>query len=150
MKKELKVSAIENGTVIDHIPADAALKVARLLDLENHAELFSIASNLQSKRQGKKAIIKISGKYLTSEEVNKIALVAPDVTVNIITNFEVKKKTEVQLPNLLLNLIQCSNPNCITNHESVTTKFYVLGKEPMKVKCHYCEHVFGAKDIELM
>lgn len=150
MKKELKVSAIENGTVIDHIPAHAALKVAQLLDLQNHADLFSIASNLQSKSQGKKAIIKISGKYLTGDEANKIAIIAPDVTVNIIKNFEVTEKKKVELPKLLLKTVKCSNPNCITNHEAVTTKFHLAEKEPLRLKCHYCEHVFGTKDIELV
>ena len=150
MKKELKVSAIENGTVIDHIPAHAALKVAQLLDLQNHVDLFSIASNLQSKSQGKKAIIKISGKYLTSDEANKIAIIAPNVTVNIIKNFEVTEKKKVELPKLLLKTVKCSNPNCITNHEAVTTKFHLAAKEPLRLKCHYCEHVFGTKDIELV
>ena len=78
MKKELSVSAIKEGTVIDHIPSDVTLKVADILDLEGIKSIISIATNLDSKTMGKKGIIKVGGKSLTQDEVNKIAIVAPD------------------------------------------------------------------------
>ena len=150
MKKELSVSAIKEGTVIDHIPSNVTLKVVDILDLKGIRGIISIATNLTSKTMGKKGIIKIGGKDLTKEEVDKIALIAPDATVNIIQNYEVKKKIEVAIPSTVNKIIKCSNPNCITNNEKVTTKFYVLNKNPLKVRCHYCERNMDKGDISLI
>ena len=149
-KHELKISAIEEGTVIDHIPTDAAFKVVEILDLERHTNVVSIATNLQSKSVGKKCIVKVAGKSLTQEEVSKIAIVAPDATVNIIKNFSVKEKIKVKLPDVVNNVVKCSNPMCITNHEQVSTRFYVLKKDPLKIKCHYCERSMGKEEIEIV
>ena len=150
IKKELKISAIEEGTVIDHIPTDATFKVVEILDLENHKGIVSIATNLQSKRIGKKGIVKVGGKNLTQEEVNKIAIVAPDATVNIIKNYEVKEKIKVKTPDVIDNVVKCSNPVFITNNEQVATKFYVIKKDPLKIKCHYCERMMGKRDLEII
>ena|SRR3989338_589797 len=150
MKKELSVSAIKEGTVIDHIPSDATLKVADILDLEGIRSIISIATNLASKTMGKKGIIKIGGKNLTKEETDKIALIAPDATVNIIQNYGVKKKIKVAIPSIVDKIIKCSNPNCITNNEKVMTKFDVLNKVPLKVRCHYCERDMAKEDITLL
>lgn len=150
MKKELSVSAIKDGTVIDHIPSDVTLKVADILDLEGIKSIISIATNLASKTMGKKGIIKIGGKDLTKEETDKIALIAPDATVNIIQNYDVKKKIKVAIPSIVNKIIKCSNPNCITNNEKVMTMFYVLNKNPLKVRCHYCERDMEKEDISLL
>ena len=150
MKKELSVSAIKEGTVIDHIPSDVTLKVADILDLEGIKSIISIATNLDSKTMGKKGIIKIGGKNLTKEETDKIALIAPDATVNIIQNYDVKKKIKVAIPLTVNKIIKCSNPNCITNNEKVMTKFDVLNKVPLKVRCHYCERDMAKEDITLL
>ncbi|MBI2124342.1 aspartate carbamoyltransferase regulatory subunit [Candidatus Pacearchaeota archaeon] len=149
-KHELNISAIEEGTVIDHIPTDATFKVAEILHLDRHSGVVSIATNLQSKKIGKKGIIKVGGKSLTPEEVNKIAVVAPDATVNIIKNFNVREKIKVKAPDVVENVIKCSNPVCITNNEQVTTKFYIVKKDPLKVRCHYCERVMAKEDIEIV
>lgn len=149
MKKEMKVSAIKEGTVIDHIPSKVAFEVAEILNLKNIDKIVSVATNLRSKSSGKKGIIKIGGKILTKEEVNKISVIAPNATVNIIENYEVKNKVKVEVPDEFIKIIKCSNPNCITNNEDVITKFYVVNKEPLKVKCHYCERCMDKKDIEL-
>lgn len=149
-KKEMKISAIQDGTVIDHIPSDTAFKVAAILDLQNTKNIVSIATNLKSKKQGTKGIIKVGGKILTQSEVNKIAVIAPNATVNLISNYEVKEKIEVQIPDNFIKTIKCSNPICITNTEEVETKFYVVRKEPLKVKCHYCERNMQKEDIELI
>ena len=149
-KRELKISAIGEGTVIDHIPTDATFKVVEILDLENHKEIVSIATNLQSKRLGKKGIVKVGGKSLTQDEVNKIAIVAPDATVNIIKNYYVKEKIKVKTPDVIDNVVKCSNPVCVTNHEQIATKFYVVKKDPLKIKCHYCERSMGKDDIEII
>src|SRR3989338_7721265 len=149
-KRKLKISAIEEGTVIDHIPTDAAFKIVEILDLENQKGIVSIATNLQSKSIGKKGIIKVGGKSLTQDEVNKIAIVAPDATVNIIKNYYVKEKIKVKTPEIIDNVVKCSNPVCITNNEQVPTKFYVAKKDPLKIKCHYCERSMGKDDIEII
>ena len=112
MKKELSVSAIKDGTVIDHIPSNATLKVVDILDLKGIRSIISVATNLTSKTMGKKGIIKIGGKDLTKEEVDKIALIAPDATVNIINNYDVRKKINVTVPKTIYKIIKCYNPNC--------------------------------------
>ena len=150
MKKELSISAIKNGTVIDHIPSNVAFKLLHILDIKGIDGVISIATNLASKRIGKKGIIKISDKSLTKEEVDKIAVIAPDATVNIIKDYEVKEKIKVAIPPTIDKIIKCSNPNCITNNEEATTKFYVLAKEPLKVKCHYCERNMEREDISFL
>ena len=150
MKKELSVSAINEGTVIDHIPSSATLKVVDILDLKGVRSIISVATNLNSKTMGKKGIIKIGGKNLTKEEFNKIALIAPNATINIIKNYDVKEKIKVAIPSIINKIIGCSNPNCVTNNEKVTTKFYVLNKNPLKVKCHYCERNMDKEDISLL
>jgi len=150
-KRELSISAIRDGTVIDHIPSNMTLKVVDILDLKGIRGIISIATNLTSKTMGKKGIIKISGKDLTKEEVDKIALIAPHATVNIIKNYDVKQKIKVAIPSVINKIIKCSNPNCITNNEkNVMTKFYVLSKDPLKAKCHYCERNMEKEDISLL
>ena len=149
-KMELKISAIDEGTVIDHIPTEAAFKVAEILRLQSHNGVVSIATNLQSKRIGKKAIVKVAGKSLTQEEVSKIAIVAPEATVNIIKNYAVKEKIKVKAPDVIDNVVKCSNPMCVTNNEQVATKFYVVRKDPLKIKCHYCERSMGKEDLEII
>ncbi|MFH0868394.1 MAG: aspartate carbamoyltransferase regulatory subunit [Candidatus Woesearchaeota archaeon] len=150
MKKELSVSAIKDGTVIDHIPNNVTLKVVDILDLKGIRSIISIVTNLTSKTMGKKGIVKIGGKNLTKEEVDKIALIAPNATVNIIKDYDVKEKIKVAIPPIINKIIKCSNPNCITNNEKVTTKFYVLSKNPLRVRCHYCERNMNKEDILLL
>jgi len=149
MKKELRVSAIREGTVIDHIPANKVFEVVDILKLREHDNIVSVATNLKSKKLGKKGIIKIGGRELTKKEVNEIAIIAPAATINIIRNYEVKNKSKVELPNRFENIIKCSNPKCITNNEEVKTLFYLITKKPLKVKCHYCERVIEGNEIKL-
>tara|TARA_Y100000310_G_scaffold293782_1_gene323651 strand:- start:18563 stop:19051 length:489 start_codon:yes stop_codon:yes gene_type:complete len=150
-KRELKISAIENGTVIDHIPADATFQVAEILQLDEHQEgVISIAINLTSSAIGKKGIVKVADKDLTETEVNKISVVAPDASVNIIKNYDVVEKEKVKIPEIIENVIKCSNPACITNNEETRTKFYITDKSPLKVKCHYCEKEMTKEDIKIV
>ena len=150
MKKELTISAIKDGTVIDHIPGNAAFNVAKILDLSGVTGIISVATNLSSKTMGKKGIIKVSDKSLTKDEADKIALIAPNATVNIIKDYNVKQKIKVEIPKIIHRIVKCSNPNCITNNEEISTKFYVLRKEPLRVKCHYCERNMEKEDITLL
>jgi len=149
-KRELKISAIDEGTVIDHIPTDATFKVVEILRLQNHNDIVSIATNLQSNTLGKKGIVKVANKFLTETEVNKIAVVAPDATVNIIKNYNVKQKIKVKVPQLIEDVIKCSNPVCITNSEKVKTKFYTVQNNPLRIKCHYCERIIKKGDIDIV
>ncbi|HDH44866.1 MAG TPA: aspartate carbamoyltransferase regulatory subunit [Thermococcus sp.] len=136
--KELKVSAINKGTVIDHIPSGKGLKVLEILNLPKDSTIL-VAINVKSRKLGKKDIIKVEGKILSEDEVNKIALIAPTATVNIIDKWEVVDKKKVEVPDEIVGIIKCANPNCITNYEEVKPKFKVISKKPLKLKCHYCE-----------
>lgn len=145
VRKELKVSAIENGTVIDHIPAGVVSQVMRILQLEKIERPVLIAANLNSKKLGKKGIIKVTDKFFESNEINKIALIAPNATLIVIKDYEVVYKKNVELPKTIKQFVKCMNPNCITNHESFDTKFDVHFTDEKKVTllCNYCEKFTG-------
>lgn len=139
--KHLKVSAIKNGTVIDHIPARTLFKVISILRLDEIDTPITFGTNLESKRLGAKAIIKISDKYFLDEDIHKIALVAPTAKFNIIKDYKVVEKRQVEVPDYVIGIAKCFNPRCITNFEEVITKFRVVAKEPLQLKCHYCEKI---------
>ncbi|MBO8437725.1 MAG: aspartate carbamoyltransferase regulatory subunit [Bacteroidetes bacterium] len=149
LKKELKVAALENGTVIDHIPSDKLFKVVEILKLSDMDKSITIGNNLISKRIGKKGIIKIADTFIEEEEINKIAIIAPKAKINIIRNYEVTEKHEVELPDELHGIIKCNNPKCITNNEPMQTVFYIQDKDSVRVKCKYCEQVINREDIKL-
>jgi aspartate carbamoyltransferase regulatory subunit len=138
-RKELKVNAIENGTVIDHIPTHSVFQVINILGLNECDNQILFGTNLESKKYGKKGIIKVSGRYFDPDDVNKIALVAPIATLIEIKNFKVVEKKHVSIPDEVNTFVKCVNPNCITNHEDVTTKFRVTDKKEVKLMCEYCE-----------
>ncbi|MCX6280705.1 MAG: aspartate carbamoyltransferase regulatory subunit [Bacteroidetes bacterium] len=144
-RKELKVSAIENGTVIDHIPTHSVYQVLRILNLTEYNDQLLIGNNLESQKMGKKGIIKVSNKFFKSDEINKIALVAPSATLILIKNFSVSEKKKVEIPAKVETIVKCFNPNCITNVEDVVTRFDVINKDDLKLRCHYCEKI-TAKD----
>jgi aspartate carbamoyltransferase regulatory subunit len=147
LRKELKVSAIENGTVIDHIPSASVFQVIKLLNLTEYQNQLLIATNLDSQKMGKKGIIKVSNKFFKSDDINKIALVAPSATLIIIKNFEVIEKKQVEIPDVAENIVKCFNPNCITNNEEISTRFTVIDKRDLKLRCHYCEKITARKNI---
>lgn len=149
-KKELQVAALENGTVIDHIPSEKLFTVVSLLGLEHMSNNITIGFNLQSKKLGKKGIIKIADKFFTDDEINRIAVVAPNVKLNIIRNYEVVEKRELTLPDELIGIVKCANPQCITNNESMPTRFHVIDKDKCIIRCHYCEKEQERKDITLL
>ena len=149
-KKELQVAALENGTVIDHIPSEKLFTVVSLLGLKQMSNNITIGFNLESKKLGKKGIIKIADKFFTDDEINRIAVVAPNVKLNIIRNYEVVEKRELTLPDELCGIVKCANPKCITNNEPMATRFHVIDKEKCIIKCHYCEKEQERKDITLL
>ena len=139
MEKELKVSALKNGTVIDHIPSGSLFKVVEILGLKHCTSQTTFGMNLESKRMGSKAIVKISERFFETAEINRIALVAPQAKLNVIKNYEVVEKKVVELPDHIEGLAKCMNPQCVTNKEKVKTKFTVLSKKDVLLQCHYCE-----------
>jgi aspartate carbamoyltransferase regulatory subunit len=139
--KQLKVSAIRNGTVIDHIPASNLFKVINILGLDHIENQITFGTNLESKKLGSKAIIKISDKYFVDEEINRIALAAPQAKLNIIREYIVEEKKEVEVPDEFMGIVKCVNPKCITNNDAVKTKFWVISKREVSLKCHYCERI---------
>ena len=149
-KQELQVAALENGTVIDHIPCEKLFTVVSLLGLERMKNNITIGFNLKSKKLGTKGIIKIADKFFCDEEINRIAVVAPNVRLTIIRDYEVVEKREVMLPDELRGIVKCANPKCITNNEPMPTRFHVIDKTNCVIKCHYCEKEQVREDIEII
>lgn len=149
-KKELQVAALENGTVIDHIPSEKLFTVVSLLGLQEMSNNITIGFNLASKKLGKKGIIKVANRFFTDDEINRIAVVAPNVKLNIIRNYEVVEKREVILPDELCGIVKCANPKCITNNEPMPTRFHVIDKEHCVIRCHYCEKEQYREQIEVV
>ena len=147
VKKELKVSAIKDGTVIDHIPSENLFKVISILGLDQTTHQVTFGSNLESKLLGKKAIIKVDGRFFKDDEINKIALVAPDAKLNIIENYQVVEKKVVIVPDEIKAIAKCMNPKCITNNEQMTTRFEIIAKKPVELKCDYCEKITDSKHL---
>lgn len=149
-KKEMMVAAIQNGTVIDHIPSDKTYQVVQLLRLQDMQTPVTIGYNLLSKKLGKKGIIKIEDKFFTDEEISRLSVVAPNIVLNIIHDFEVIDKKKASLPNILHNIVKCNNPKCICNNEPMPTIFHVVNKEQGLMKCHYCEKEQDIDKVELV
>lgn len=150
VKKELKVNAIKDGTVIDHIPSENLFKVISILGLDNTSHQVTFGSNLESKLLGKKAIIKVDGIYFKDHEINKIALVAPDAKLNIIKEYQVIEKKVVSVPDRVKAIAKCMNPKCITNHEEMETRFDIVAKKPVELKCEYCEKITDSKHLVII
>ncbi len=148
-KKQLKVKSIKNGTVIDHITANRALSVLNILNLPDDETSMMVAINVESPDMEFKDIVKIENRELSSDEVDKLVLLAPQATINIIRNYEITRKAQLELHDEITGVISCSNPNCISNsNEPIETKFYVQNEEPVELRCHYCERTMDLDDIE--
>jgi len=148
MTKTLSVSAIKNGTVIDHIPAGQALKILQLLNIIGNKNRVTLGIHLSSKSLGLKDLIKIEGRRLTEEEANEITVFAPKATINIIEDFEIVKKVMTRLPESIIGIFTCPNPNCITQTEPVKTCFYLEEySKQIKLTCKYCEKQFDRDQI---
>jgi len=138
--KELKIPRIKDGTVIDHITSGNAIKVLHILGIpKTSSAVVSVAMNVKSK-MGRKDIVKVEGRELNPSEVDKIALIAPRATINIVRDYEVAKKHRVKLGTEVVGLVKCSNPTCISNsNEPVKSRFIIVGQDPLRIKCYYCE-----------
>lgn len=149
-KKERLVAAIENGTVIDHIPAEKTYAVATLLGLQKLQTPVTIGYNYPSKKLGKKGIIKIEDKFFTDEEISRLSVVAPNVVLNVIRDYEVVEKKKVVTPDTLKGIVRCNNPKCITNNEPMNTIFHVINKNSGIIKCHYCDKEQVISEVKLV
>jgi aspartate carbamoyltransferase regulatory subunit len=140
--EELKIKPIEDGTVIDHIPQGQSLNVLRVLGVDSSTrDVVSVAMNVPSDAMGRKDIVKVEDREIGSKEADIIALIAPDATVNVIRGFEVRDKYEVSMPDEIRGVLDCPNPNCITNtREPVETIFDVRDGE---IRCDYCGTVLS-------
>jgi aspartate carbamoyltransferase regulatory subunit len=146
-KKEMLVAAIQNGTVIGHIPSEKAYQVAQLLKLAELDTPVTIGYNFRSKKLGRKGIIKVEDKFFTDEEISRLSVVAPNIVLNIIKNFEVVEKKTVTTPEEIHGIVKCNNPVCITNNEPMKTYFHVSDG---LLKCHYCEKEQDINKVELV
>ncbi len=148
-KKELIVNAIKNGTVIDHIPSQNLFSVINILGLNKIGHQVTFGFNLESKKLGKKAIIKVADIFFKDDDLNKISLVAPDAKLNIIKDYEVVEKRVVVVPEEIIGIAKCMNPKCISNHEYMPTHFDVVKKKPVALKCRYCEKITDQEHLEI-
>jgi aspartate carbamoyltransferase regulatory subunit len=144
-REGLLISPIRNGTVIDHITAGEALNVLKIIGITGTTtESISVATNVKSGKMAKKDIVKIENRELMKDEVNRIALIAPNASINIIRNYEVFEKKGVEIPCILVGVVRCPNPGCISNtNEPIDSKFEVLSKG---LHCLYCDWMI-TKDI---
>src|SRR5574344_217120 len=149
-KNEIMVTAIENGTVIDHIPTEKTYEVASLLHLQALTTPVTIGCNYRSKKIGKKGIIKVTDKFFTDEEISRLSVLAPKVVLNIIKDYQVIEKKTVETPDVLKGIIRCNNPKCITNNEPMSTIFRVVNKQSCTVRCHYCDKEQNIKTVTLV
>ncbi len=136
-----RVTAIRNGTVIDHIPSGQALRVLEMLGIGGKSSVpVSLVMNVPSKKMGAKDIIKVEDRELTQTELDRLALVAPDAHVAIIRAYSVAEKLTINLGSEVSNVVRCTFSNCITtNHrEPLPHRLKVISRAPLHIRCHYC------------
>jgi aspartate carbamoyltransferase regulatory subunit len=146
-KEQMMVAALENGSVIDHIPTDKLFTIVQLLQLDTFSNEVIIANNLDSRAMGKKGLIKISGKFFTEAEISKLAVVCPNIRLTVIKNYKVAEKRQINLPERLIDIVKCANPVCITNNEPMKTYFTINNLKT--VKCRYCGKEQTLENIKL-
>lgn len=148
--REYKVYQIQNGTVIDHLPHWSSLKVLELLGLGGYPDLVTLGIGLDSQHMGSKDLVKVENRELTQEEIDKLALVAPKATINLIRQGKRVEKLKVRVPDRIEGLLICPNHGCITRHEYVRTRFETLSREPLELRCYYCTTRFASDEVELL
>lgn len=149
-KTELAVAALRHGTVIDHIPSEALFDAVKILGLENSPHAVTIGYNLPSVKLGTKGIIKVADIEFDAATLNRIALIAPTAVVNVIRDYQVVEKHPVSLPDVVEGIVRCANPKCITNHEPMVTRFDVVRRSPVLIRCRYCNHSVDGKAAKIL
>ena len=148
-RPEYKVTALRQGTVIDHLPPGMAIKALKVLGYQGGG-VVTIGMFLESRKWGQKDLIKIENKELTWKEVQQIALLGTHTSISIIRDYKVIEKMDVSIPSEIIGVIHCPNPACITNHDDLATRFHVEEMEPMKMRCGYCETIIRKDELELL
>ena len=143
------VRRIKEGTVIDHIDEGKGLQVLNALQIDGKdGGLITIALNVPSGKFKKKDIIKVENKFLKDDDTNKLAVIAPKATINMIKEYKLVEKRRVSLPNEIDRIFRCSNPDCITNStEHIESVMDVISKEGMVLKCRYCARVLDVNEL---
>ncbi|MDI9616743.1 MAG: aspartate carbamoyltransferase regulatory subunit [Methanothrix sp.] len=151
-ERELKVRPIRSGTVIDHIQAGQALNVLKILGISGTTDAtVSVIMNVGSRKLGKKDIVKVEDRELREDEVNKIALIAPGATINIVRDYAVVEKYSVDLPDVIVGVVRCQNPSCISNtNEPIKPKMLVKEKNPVVLRCFYCDQPLTERIAEYL
>jgi len=145
--EKMKIKNIERGMVMDHLPAGSALKILSTLGVDaTFPGTLSVLMNVPSSRYGLKDLVKIEGREFTRKELEKTALIAPYASINLIRDYKVVDKYRLSIPDEITGVISCPNTRCITNFEG-TSKFAVESKQPLKIRCVYCETEYREKDI---
>jgi aspartate carbamoyltransferase regulatory subunit len=149
-ESELIVRRIKEGTVIDHIDEGKGLQVLSALGIEGEdGSLITIALNVPSGKYKKKDIIKVENNFLHDDDTNKLAVIAPNATVNIIKNYKLVEKRRVSLPNEIDRIFRCSNPECITNStEHIESVMDVIDKTSLVLKCRYCGRILDVNKLK--
>ena len=146
---DLRISRIKHGTVLDHIIAGRAFNVLSALDINGtDGNQVSVAMNVSSKQYSKKDIIKIENRILAVEETNRLALITPHSTINIIENYEITEKRNVELPEKFTGVFKCTNPTCISNSsEPIISELLIINNDPPRLKCKYCTRISSTEEI---
>ncbi|QKQ99554.1 aspartate carbamoyltransferase regulatory subunit [Metallosphaera tengchongensis] len=149
MKDGLIVSKIRNGTVIDHIPAGRALAILKILGIKGvEGHRIALVMNVESSKIGRKDIVKIEERKIEEREAELITLIAPEATINIVSDYEVVEKRTQKIPEVVRGILKCTNPSCITNNDpEAVTKFRTRGRKPITLVCEYCETKLTEEEV---
>jgi len=149
-ESDLIVRRIKDGTVIDHIDHGKGLRVLEALDMDgSEGNVITVALNVPSGKSKKKDIIKVENKYLENDDTNKLAVIAPNSTVNIIKNYKLVEKRRVSLPNEIERIFRCSNPDCVTNStEHIESTMDVVDKSGLVLQCRYCSRILDVNKLK--
>ena len=147
---QLLVRRIREGTVIDHILPGKAFNVLKTLNITGkEGNIVTVALNVPSSKKNKKDIIKVENKFLENDDTDKIALISPHATINIIRNYQVAEKRKIQVPDSISGIFKCTNINCISNEEKgIVPTIIVLDKINIVLKCKYCARLIDINEIE--
>jgi aspartate carbamoyltransferase regulatory subunit len=146
---QLLVRRIKDGTVIDHIEAGKALVVLRVIDITGKdGNVITVALNVPSNKHIKKDIVKIENRFLMKYETDKLALIAPRATINIIKEYKLVEKRKIQLPDSIVGIFRCPNLKCISNsEEDIRSTLDIVDKQNIILECRYCARTLTINDL---
>lgn len=148
-EEQLLVRRIKDGTVLDHVEHGKALKVLAALNINGeNGNIVTVAINVPSGKLTKKDIIKVANRFLKPEETNRIALISPKATVNLIKDYRVVEKRKIEIPDSFVNVFKCPNPTCVSNaKEPIVSTMEVVKKDPPVLRCRYCSRIFSSNEL---